>query len=204
MAMRNYGLILIAVLGVGIGCGSKAAKGELTVSGSPTGEVDGQLRVVLAFSRPMVAKPAVGQTVAMAPLTITPDLPREARWSDDKTLVVTPTGKLPVSTKYTVTIPGSAKALDGAVLGQPTTFEFFTERLTGTIEVVGAAERATKDPILKLTFNQDVAFDQIASACSVAGPARRGSSSARTARLAPQRATPCSPRPTSRSTLTGQ
>ncbi len=169
--MRKTGLVLVALCGLAVGCGSKTpAKGDLSVSGSPTGEVDGQVRVVLAFSRPMVAKPAVGPVVAKPMFTISPSLPGEARWSDDKTLVLVVSGKLPVSTKYTVTVPGATKALDGSVLGQPTTFEFFTERLTGTLEIVGAAkERATKDQIFKVSFNQEVAPEQVTQSCSIGG-----------------------------------
>jgi uncharacterized protein YfaS (alpha-2-macroglobulin family) len=165
--MRNYVLVLAALLA---GCGGKAAKrGDLTVAGSPTGEVDGQVRIVLAFSRPMVGPGGIGTVVASPPLTVVPDLAREAKWQDDKTLVVVATASLPVSTKYVVTVPGSTKALDGSVLGTPTTFEFFTERLNGTVEVVGSAQRATKDQLVKLDFNQEVAFDQIAESCAFSG-----------------------------------
>jgi len=169
--MRTYGLVLVALLS-GVGCGGKAAtKGDLSVTGSPTGQVDGQLRIVLAFSRPMVAKDKVNTAVPNAPVTVSPSLTTEAKWSDEKTLVVVPTGKLPLSTKFTVTVPGSAKALDGSVTGKPITFEFFTERLTGTVEVVGSKERAVKDQIIKLTFSQEVAADAVTQNCSLVGKA---------------------------------
>ena len=164
--MRNYVLVLVALLGAAA-CGSKAAKsGDLTVAGSPTGEVDGQVRIVLAFSRPSAATGAIGSVVPAPPLTLVPDLAREAKWQDDKTLVVTATASLPVSTKFVVTVPGSAKALDGSVLGKAQSFEFFTERLNGTVEVVGSAQRATKTQLVKVNFNQEVPFDQVAQNCA--------------------------------------
>jgi alpha-2-macroglobulin len=162
--MRNYGVLLCLVLA--FGCGSKAKKGDLTVTGSPTGAVEGQVRMILAFARPMVAKDRVDAPLPKSPVKLAPDAPIEARWSDDKTLVVVPTASLPVSTKFVVTVPGETKALDGSVLGTPYTFEFYTERLTGTIDVLGAKERAKRDQIVKLVFNQEVAAAEIEKNCS--------------------------------------
>ena len=163
--MRNLWVVFVALWALGCG-GSKAKQGGLTVTGSPTGEVDGEVRVILAFSKPMVAKDHVGQVEAKAPFSLTPDLAHEAKWSDEKTLVILPTASLPLSTKFTVTVPADAKAIDGSTLGKAQSFEFFTERLSATIEVVGVKERAVKNQIVKLTFNQEVAFDQVTQNCS--------------------------------------
>ena len=162
--MRNIGAIVILLCA--LGCGGKHKPGDLKVTGSPTGEVDGQLRVVLAFSRPMIAKDHVGQVAANAPIVLAPELPHEARWSDDKTLVVVPTASLPLSTRFTAVVPAETKALDGSVLGTEASFVFFTERLTAIAEAVGHKDRAAKRPLVRLTFNQPVAFDQVAANCS--------------------------------------
>ena len=103
--MRNYGVLLWVAFA--IGCGGKATKGDLTVTGTPTGAVEGQVRVILAFGRPMVAKDRVDAPLATSPVKVAPDVPVEARWSDDKTLVLVPTASLPVSTKFVVTAPGA-------------------------------------------------------------------------------------------------
>ncbi|HEY5924417.1 MAG TPA: MG2 domain-containing protein, partial [Kofleriaceae bacterium] len=165
--MRNYGLVLVVVLA--FGCGGKAAKGDLTVTGTPTGAVEGQVRVILAFGRPMVGKDQVNLPNAKATVKFAPDVPTEAHWSDDKTLVLVPTASLPVSTKFTVTVPGSTKAVDGSVLGTPYTFEFFTERLTGSLDVLGMKERAKRDQVIKLVFNHEVAFAELDKNCSFTG-----------------------------------
>src|SRR5512140_2784290 len=107
--MRNVGAIGLALWMWG--CGSKHKSGDLTVTGSPTGEVNGQLRVILAFSRPMVLKDHVGKVAATAPIALAPELPHEARWSDEKTLVVVPTASLPLSTRFTAVVPGDTRAL---------------------------------------------------------------------------------------------
>ncbi|MFN0251553.1 MAG: MG2 domain-containing protein [Kofleriaceae bacterium] len=146
--------------------GGTKAKGDLSVAGTPAGEVTGQMRVVLAFSRPMVLKNMIGQPIAKPPLTLNPPIAGNATWTDEKTLAFVPSANLPLSTKYAVTVPGETKALDGADLGTPTTFEFFTERLRATADVLGLKERATKDQIVRLDFTQEVAFDQVTQNCS--------------------------------------
>ena len=161
--MRNLGVVVV-VLWM-FGCGGKHKPGDLKVTGSPTGQVDGEVRMVFAFSRAMVKKDHLG-VAASAPVVLTPALAHEARWSDDKTLVVVPTASLPLSTKFTAVIPGETKALDGSELGVDTSFEFFTERLTATAEVVGQKPRAAKDQLVRLSFSQQVAFDEIANQCA--------------------------------------
>jgi alpha-2-macroglobulin len=164
--MRNYALVLMVLSGIAIGCkGSGTARGDLTVSGTPTGEVDRQVRIILAFSRPMVPKDAIDKPVASPPVTLAPDIAREARWTDDKTLVVVPTTSVPISTKFVATVSGTTKALDGSTLGTAHSFEFVTERITGAVDILGAKQRAPREPIVGLTFNHEVAFDQIAQHC---------------------------------------
>nr|MBA3452148.1 hypothetical protein [Deltaproteobacteria bacterium] len=181
--MRNLGLVLLALCGVVAGCGggSRKTQGDLTVAGTPTGEITGQMRIVLAFSRPMVGKDLVARPVTSPPLTLSPALEGTATWVDDKTLAFVPTVSLPVSTKYVATVPGNTKALDGSELGVPATFEFFTVRLTGTLDIVGSRERATKDQVVTVSFSQEVMFDEVATHCGfAAGPQQLA------AKLAPQ------------------
>lgn len=157
-----------------VGCGgggSKPKQGDLAAVGTPIGKVeDKEVRVIVAFSKPMVAKDAVDKPLAKLPVSITPDLGGEAKWTDEKTLVVVPTKSLPVSTKFTASVPGDTKALDGSVLGKPHTFEFFTERLTGVVELIGPSKQhATKDQIVKIAFNQEVDWKAVEASCGFDG-----------------------------------
>lgn len=171
--MRISALVLVGLCGwlvgtAGLGCGSGGKKGDLSVVGEPKGALEGPPRIAVTFSRPMVKPDQLDKAVTETPLSFEPKLEGEAKWVNDKTLVVVPSGKLPVSTKYVVTIGKSAKALDGAVLGIDATFEFFTERLSGEIEVVGVDTHAVKDQVMKVAFNQDVAFEQVVKHCAFA------------------------------------
>jgi hypothetical protein len=104
--MRHCALLLVGLCW--FGCGSSGGKkGDLTVVGSPQGALDGPPRVAITFSRPMVTAAELNKTVAAPPLSFQPKIAGEATWTDDKTLVLVPSEKLPVSTKYVATVPGS-------------------------------------------------------------------------------------------------
>jgi hypothetical protein len=131
--------------------------------------------VVLSFSPRMVTRAEVQRPVASAPLTLTPPIAGEATWVDEQTLAFVPTTSLPMSTRFVATVPSGTKARDGSVLGDAHTFEFFTERLGATAEVLGSSERATRGQGVRLTFTQEVPFEQIAKHCSfAAGSQQRG------------------------------
>ncbi|HEY4178502.1 MAG TPA: MG2 domain-containing protein [Kofleriaceae bacterium] len=161
-------LVLATLVVALVGCGGKAqVQGDLTVSGTPTGEITGPMRVILVFGKPMVAGPQVGKPTTALPFTVDPALPGVATWTDDKTLAYVPSASMPIATKYTLTVPGTTKAVDGALVGKDYKLEFFTEKLTGEVGLVGANDkRAPKAPLAKIEFNQEVAFDQVAQHCS--------------------------------------
>ncbi|MDB4963561.1 MAG: alpha-2-macroglobulin domain protein [Myxococcales bacterium] len=174
--MRHVGLVHVGLWALIAGCGGGGSKtnSDLSVTGTPSGEVS-QVRVVLAFSRPMVTRDQVQRPGATAPLTLHPPIAGAATWIDDQTLAFVPTQSLPVSTRFVATVPAGIKARDGSALGDAHTFEFFTERLAGTAEVIGSKERASRTQGVRLTFTQEVPFDQVARHCSfVAGSQQRG------------------------------
>src|SRR5688572_17963866 len=167
--MRKAYCVLVLV-GLLVACGGgKKGKGDLKATGSPTGKIEGQTRIIVSFDKPMVGKDKIDQVVAKPPIDISPKLEGEAKWSDDKTLVFLPSKTLPLSTKFVVTVPGNTKSLDGSSTGDAMKFEFFTERLRGVVEVVGSKLRAKKDETVKLAFNHEVAFDQIKAHCGFDG-----------------------------------
>jgi hypothetical protein len=93
--MRTYGLVAVVMLA---GCGSKSA-GDLKVTGSPNGNIEGKFHLTVAFSRPMVPRDQIDTPIAAPPVSVSPALVGEAKWLDDKTLVVWPRADLPVSTR---------------------------------------------------------------------------------------------------------
>ncbi|HSR97571.1 MAG TPA: MG2 domain-containing protein [Kofleriaceae bacterium] len=141
---------------------------DLKATGSPTGAITGQIHVSVAFSRPMVARDQLDKVVASPPIKIAPELPGEAKWTDDKTLVVWPKADLPIATKYVATVPKGTRALDGNELADDVAFEFFTQRLTATLDVMGSAERTSREPAVRIAFNHDVPLAQVIEHCKFA------------------------------------
>ena len=171
--MRSHlaSVVVVVCVAMGGGCGSKRpVAGELLVSGTPTGDILGNARVVLAFTRPMVAADRVGQVEAAPPLKIEPPIAGQASWADDKTLVLVPAAALPTSTKFVATVPGATRALDQSTLGVAATFEFTTRRIDGALEIVDNAERTGKSPQVKAAFVQDVAPAELEKRCRFVSP----------------------------------
>ncbi len=163
--MRTY--VLVALLGIGCG-GSHSAPGDLKVTGTPTGEIAGQIHLTVSFSRPMVTHDQVGKPVAAPPLTVVPALTGDAAWSDEKTLVLAPKASLPISTRFVATVPRGTKALDGNELDEPFTFEFFTERVSASLDVIGSDARATRDQAVRVSFTQPVPLAEVIAHCHYA------------------------------------
>ena len=144
--------VVVATLFAMAGCGSK--NHELRAIGAPVGPTTGKLHLTIGFSKPMVARDKLDKVLTVAPYFATPAIQGDAKWLDERTLVVWPTAPLPVSTKFVVTVPRETKALDGNELDEALTYEFSTERLSATLDVLGTADHASQDQTVRLSFNQ--------------------------------------------------
>lgn len=167
MGKNHFVIALLATVGMVWSCGGQTSslKGDLAVTSSPTGEIDGPLKVVINFSKPMVASDAVGKLAEVELIEFTPAIVGESRWQDEQTLVFMPSESLPVSTSFGGEVPKGTKALDGNVLSDSYSFTFETERLNGELMVVGASERASTEQLVKIQFNHEVDFKAVSENC---------------------------------------
>ena len=154
----------IGALLLALGCGNKS-KSTIAVTASPTGEVTDKLEVVLEFSTAMVADKHVGMALPSSPVQFSPAIAGEAAWRDPRTLVFVASASLPPSTQYTGTVSPSLSSLDGGKPDDEFSFQFTSERLAGELEVLGEPERAVPNQAVKVSFNQQVAFDQVNKHC---------------------------------------
>jgi hypothetical protein len=127
----------------------------------------------------MVKTDQIGTIVTSPPLTLDPPVVGEARWVNDSTLEFVATTTLPLSTRFVATVPAGTRALDGHQLASAFSFEFFTERLSGEVELLDSQTRAGREPMVKLSFSQDVPLASIEKGCRYSDgkqshPARRG------------------------------
>ncbi|HEY7057201.1 MAG TPA: MG2 domain-containing protein, partial [Vicinamibacterales bacterium] len=130
------------------------------VSSGPTGEIAtveeaNEIRVV--FSEPMVPLGRVPEKPVPPFFHIAPAVAGSFRWSGTTVLIFTPTRKLPLATKYNVTIDPSTASASGRRLNRTVTFTFTTPtaRLLQT-NWYRPDGRYDRQPIIALRFNQPV------------------------------------------------
>ncbi|HCL80516.1 MAG TPA: hypothetical protein DIC53_11195, partial [Synergistaceae bacterium] len=158
--MKRLLLMVLAALilfgGVG-GVEGAVQDGEFSVATfTPQGIVKGKPAVTVVFSQPAAAKESVGRPVAAdkLPLTFSPRLRGEGKWTDEKTFVFTPSSALPQATLFRCTVSDALRDLQGRRLSGRQTFEFSTEalKLLSVRQSDFSNDRATLD----LNFNLPV------------------------------------------------
>lgn len=135
------------------------ANGELAVVvARPQGDIYGELRPTITFSKPIVAMGSVADEQKLPPpANLEPKLEGEWRWLGSASVEFVPKGLVPYATPFKVTVPAGLKALDGTVLKEPYTYAFNTPRpeLQGVTPYVGDWW-LVPDQQFTLTINQPV------------------------------------------------
>ena len=158
--MKKLVFALIALIFF-IGCGgaSEAAPAkEFTVlSFSPSDQVKGRPPIKVSFSEAAVPKEVIGKTIPAEkhPLSFSPPVKGEGKWTDAKTFVFTPIANLPPATLFRATLREDLRNLDGARLAGKQSWEFFTEALK-LIKVQQVDYNESGGAVLELTFNLPV------------------------------------------------
>lgn len=135
-----------------------AAGALRVVRRAPEGAVDVEagIGVTVVFSQPMVPLGAVSETAAReAPATLSPRAPGRWRWVDVSTLRFEPEGRLPMATRYTVTVPAGTRSATGGALPRAERWSFSTPapRALGAYPHGSAVSR---DPVLLVEWSQRV------------------------------------------------
>lgn len=123
----------------------------------PQGAAQGNLRPAVTFNRPVVALGTVEAGAPPTPISITPPLPGEWRWLGSASVEFQPSGLVPYATRFTVTVQKGLRALDGATLAEPYTFEFETPRPEVQDLDVEGSRWVRPDQVVKVLLNQPVA-----------------------------------------------
>lgn len=115
---------------------------------------------------------AVDRTSAQLHYRIVPDVPGTFTWDGSRTMIFTPAQKLPVATKFRVTLSAGYRDVDGNVAQGSTTFAFATVGLpvlSSSTPAAGATDVPVDTPIT-LTFDRlmDVSATQSAITISPA------------------------------------
>jgi hypothetical protein len=139
---------------------------------TPDGEVPVAADLSVTFSQPMVAVAARSELAeAAAPVKLSPQPPGRWVWVGTRTLVFRPTGRFPMATEYSVSVPAGVAAADGSKLASGTSFKFATP----PPKLVASAPRDTtaiRSPNIALVFDQKI--DPAAALSSIKVAAARG------------------------------
>ncbi len=123
----------------------------------PTGPQTLVDAVRLSFNQPMVPLADIDTLKAAAiPFTIEPAVPGEVKWLGTRTLAFVPeAGRMPLSTKYTVTVPAGVASTWGKSLAKKFTWNFSTPAMElESATPWDGASNVELSPTITLWFNQ--------------------------------------------------
>ena len=147
---------LLLLLGTGISEGAPADEFSV-LSFSPSGVVKGRTPVKIAFSQPAVSRDIVGKQIPAAkyPVSFSPSIRGDGKWTDSKTFVLTPLANLPQATLFRATIKDDIRDLKGRRIVGKQVYEFSTEALK-LLAIQQSDYTENGSVILDLSFNLPV------------------------------------------------
>ena len=125
---------------------------------APEGEVELAPALSVTFSQPMVAVASQSEASASVPVKLDPQVSGKWRWLGAQTLMFQPDaegGRLPMATRYTVTIPAGTKSALGNALKETKSFSFSTPPPT-LKSSFPAGESQPRNPVMFIEFDQRI------------------------------------------------
>ncbi len=140
------------------------AKGPLKVARfGPEGDVPLAPHLSVTFNQPMVAVTSIDALAAKdVPVRLSPT-PGEGkwRWVGTKTLMFEPTVRMPMATRYEVTVPKGTRSALGTTLGKAQTWSFTTPTPT-VVTTYPANEPTRRMPLVFVGFDQRIDREAVA------------------------------------------
>lgn len=163
--------------------------GLAVVVARPEGQAPSTAQVAITFSRPVAPMGAPEQRVGSSPhFHIEPQVPGVWRWIGSGAVELVPDGRLPMATKFTVTVEGGLQGIDGSRLQEPYRFSFETPQIRKLdVEPFEGYRWLEIRPTIKVVLNQPVANLRDRAWLEVEGKGRVGLSIAKTIDLDAER-----------------
>ncbi|MEC8941458.1 MAG: Ig-like domain-containing protein, partial [Verrucomicrobiota bacterium] len=131
---------------------------------APDGEILKARGITVTFSEPMVPLSSVEDAAKERHgVVMEPEVAGSWRWLDVRTLVFEPPSRLPMATRYTVTVPLGTEAMNGARLALPHTFHFSTPAPRLIRQIPSGKNPVSRQPLIFLAFDQEVEKDEVAA-----------------------------------------
>src|SRR6185369_9412727 len=113
-------------------------------------------QLTITFSRPMVALTSQEEAAANVPVQLSPEPPGKWRWLGPRTLTFEPTGRFPMSTRYSVTVPAGTKSVAGGTLANTRSWTFTTAAPTIVQSYPGKEQTQPRDTLMFIAFDQRI------------------------------------------------
>jgi len=143
---------------------------------APEGDVELAPFVSVTFNQPMVPLDTIDAVTEQVPATITPSLPGVWKWLGPKTLVFeydpAALDRLPQSTEYIVEVPAGTQSATGGVLAETVSWRFNTPPLQLVSSYPGEGSPQPRDPLLFLSFDQQIVPEAILEHLTVTADGR--------------------------------
>src|ERR1043165_3880706 len=123
---------------------------------SPEGDVPLAPQLTITFSRPMVALSSQEEAAANVPVQLSPQPPGKWRWLGTRTLTFEPTGRFPMATQYSVTVPAGTKSAAGGTLANAKSWTFTTPTPTIVQSYPGKEHTQSRDTLMFIAFDQRI------------------------------------------------
>ncbi len=125
---------------------------------APEGDVAAAANVSVTFNQPMIPLASL-EDIALerAPVILEPQ-PEDGRWRwlGTKTLVFERETRLPMATRYQVTVPAEASSVAGSRLGASRSWTFTTPPPRAVAFHPAAGVSQPRDPVMYMAFDQDI------------------------------------------------
>ncbi|MFO7561535.1 MAG: Ig-like domain-containing protein [Enhygromyxa sp.] len=143
----------------------------------PDGEQTLVEAIRVSFNHPMVPLASIEDLRQLpAPLQIEPAVPGEFRWMGTRTVAFYPSGRLPFSTTYKITIPAGTESTHGTTLEKAVSWTIRTPKLALDRSIPDSrypSRHVRLDQPVLLRFNQPVDAAKIAKAVTLAAGSKR-------------------------------
>lgn len=123
---------------------------------APDGDVPLAPQLSVTFSQPMIAVSSQEEAAANVPVKLTPQPPGKWRWVGTKTLLFEPTGRFPMATHYTVTVPAGTRSANGGTLAASKAWSFTTPPPTVKMSYPLKDSTERRDALMFMQFDQRI------------------------------------------------
>lgn len=123
---------------------------------APEGEVPLAHQVSVTFNQPMVAVTSQEEASRTVPVGLQPQPEGAWRWIGTRTILFDPGTRMPMATRYSVTVPAGTKSASGDALAKDASWSFATPPLRAVSWTPSSGAPVGLEPVMAMQFDQAI------------------------------------------------